>query len=233
MPILALLLSACASVPTKVSTTEAAKIRKATVISALGNEITAQHITTAQKNSGVGAYEKDIQVLSWMTDLEIEKSIGKELETSGKKFIPSNLSHVSRVDLELEVQKIGNQFYKKALEHAQRTDADYAIIISPFSIIRRFGAFRGQTSALLLSCGPSDTTPRMAMMYRFSVWKIKDQSQVAGSPMLIEAKYNGDIKCDHLPKVEDKKIEESYRVAHATSIKRIATECVQNSGLRK
>lgn len=228
-----LFLSACSTLPQKVSPSEAAKIKKVTVISSIGNEVTVQHMTTSQKTTGVGGYEKDVQVLSWMTDLEIESAIGKELEKEGRKFIPSKLSLVHRVDLELEVQKIGNQFTKKALEFAKSTGADYAIIISPYSIIRRFGSFNGQTSALLLSCGPSDQAPRMATMFRFGLWNVNDKTHVAGSPMLIEAKYKSDISCDSLSKVADKNIEESYRVAHANSVKRIATECVQNSGIKK
>jgi hypothetical protein len=50
--------------------------------------------------------------------------------------------------------------------------------------------------------------------------------------MLIEAKYNGDVKCESLPNVVDKIIEKSYLVAHATSVKKIAVECVRNSGIK-
>lgn len=231
--VLSFFLSACSTLPQKVSPSEAAQIKKVTVISSLGNEMTVQHITTSQKVTGVGGHEKDVQVLSWMTDLEIESAIGRELEKEGRKFVPSKLSVVRRVDLELEVQKIGNQFTKKALEFAKSTGADYAIIISPYSIIRRFGSFNGQTSALLLSCGPSDQAPRMATMFRFGLWNVNEGTQVAGSPMLIEAKYKSEIECDNLAKANDKKIEDSYRVAFSTSVKRIATECVTNSGIKK
>lgn len=231
--IICLFITACSIAPYKVTQIDAAKIKTIAVVSLLGDKMTIQKITTAQQFTGVGQYQKDVKISSWTVDSVIEAALGKELQKSGKKYLPTQVSTSDRTHLINESLKLGNDLTSKVLQLAKSSQAEYAIVISPASVVRKSGVFNGNTEPILLACSSNEILPRLNLMYRFEVWRIKDKVKIAGAPLVIEARYNGDVKCESVSKSSDKKLEESFKPAFVIAAKALADETIKNSGLVK
>jgi hypothetical protein len=227
-------LCACATTNHKIASSEASKVKSLTVISVLGSQMTIQKQSTASKFSGVGGYEKDIDVTSWAPDASIEAGLGKKIQASGIRYLTASLKASDRSELEKESGKLGTTLIDAALNIAKKSTAEYAMIIDSTFTNQRLGSFKGSAEPLLLKCNPSDEElATLATVYRYRIYRIQDKALIASSPLAVEAKYNGALKCHDLETAKDAELVKAFHPAFQIALQAIIPENIASAGLEK